>query len=190
MSLIHRLDVLARWQRAEIRDSRKTVLSTVAKRVLAFKQEFYDPVEEALGIPWYVIGALDMREANFDHLAYLGNGDPLNKPTKHVPKNRGPFLNWFSGAIDSLKLDAFDSLPPGGHWDIVTALIKCELFNGSGYAKHAMPSPYVWAATNIQVPGKYTSDGHFDPNVMDVQPGCAALFLALKHNHGVDLKEE
>ncbi len=82
-----------------------------------------------------------------------------------------------------------DHLPAGGHWDIVTALIKCEAFNGMGYAAHGLPSPYVWGATNIQQAGKYTSDHGFDPTIWDHQPGVAALFLALKNLYGIGLNE-
>lgn len=182
----YRLTVLNRWRGCQILPTQKLVMESQAARALSFKTNFYDPVEKAIGIPWYVVAALDMREESFNHSGYLGNGDPWNKKSVHVPAGRGPFNSWYEGAIDALKLQGFDKV---GHWDIVTALIHCENYNGLGYKKRGMPSPYVWAKTSVQVPGKYVADGKFDSSAIDSQPGCAALFLALKQNHGVDLNE-
>lgn len=182
------MKVLDLWKQAQIIPARMKEIEKVAALVLGFKS-IYDPVEVATGVPWYVVGAIDCREENFNHHGYLGNGDPIYKPTIHVPRGRGPFGSWYDGAIDAFRLDGMNHIPRGGHWDIVTALIKCEGYNGLGYAAHGLPSPYVWGATNIQRHGKYTSDGHWDSQAWDTQPGCAAIFIALKLNHGVDLKE-
>lgn len=187
--IIDRLKVLSLWQAAHIIPARVGEIDQIAKKILKYKAEFYDPVEKATKVPWYVIGAIDCREESFNHSGYLGNGDPLSRPTIHVPRGRGPFDSWYAGAIDAFHLDGMDHLPAGGHWDIVTALIKCEAYNGMGYASKGLPSPYVWGATNIQKAGKYVSDGHWSSTAWDGQPGCAALFLALKTLHNVDLSE-
>lgn len=187
--MINRMHVLDLWQQCELLEDQASMFEHQAQRAMLYKPNFYDPVEMATGVPWYVVAALDMREESFNHNGYLGNGDPLWKKTVHVPRGRGPFKTWYGGAIDALQLDGMAILPAGSHWDIVTALIKCEGFNGMGYASKGLASPYVWAGTNIQVQGKYTYDGHFDKNALDTQPGCAGLFLALKNNHGVNLNE-
>lgn len=185
---INRLKTLERWQGCRIKQSKLDMFAHQATRALSYKVTYYDPVTKFTGIPWYVIAALDMREENFNHNGYLGNGDLLWKKTTHVPKGRGPFTTWFEGAIDALKYDKMDKIPAGSHWDIVTALIKCEGYNGLGYFNRGLPSPYIWAGTSVQVPGKFTSDGHFDPNALDSQPGVAGLLLSLK-SQGVDLNE-
>lgn len=113
----------------------------------------------------------------------------MNKKTTHVPRGRGPFNSWSEGAIDAIHVSGWDILPKGGHWDIVTCLIKCEAYNGEGYEHRGLRSPYLWGATSMQEDGKYTSDGHWDGGAWDTQVGCAALFLALKQFHGVDLNE-
>lgn len=187
--MIDRMKTLGLWRACHILDPHLSMFEHMAVRALSYRQNYYDPVSQKTNIPWYVIAALDMREENFSHSGYLGNGDPLWRVTTHVPRGRGPFSSWFEGAIDALHFDHMDELPYGGHWDIVTALIKCEGYNGLGYAAHGIPSPYVWAGTNIQVPGKYVSDGHWDSSAWDSQPGVAGLFIALKKNHGIDLNE-
>lgn len=187
--IIDRMKILALWQDAHILPSRLNEMKHVADLIMQYKKDFYDPVERATRVPWYVTGAIDCREEDFHHGSYLGNGDSLYRVTTHVPRGRGPFSSWFAGAIDAFHLDGMDHLPVNGHWDIVTALIKTEMYNGGGYASKGLPSPYVWGGTNIQKPGKYVSDGHFSPTAWDKQPGCAAMFLALKEFHGVDLSE-
>lgn len=186
--MFSRLDVLGFWSKASITPSKMSQVQSAANKIMSFKS-MYDEVEQATLVPWYVTGVIDMREESFNHNGYLGNGDPLNKKTVHVPRGRGPFKTWFDGAIDAFQISGWSRLPSGAHWDIVTALIKLEAYNGEGYNHMGIRSPYVWAATNMQQHGKYTADGHFDPNAIDSQLGCAAVLLALKQFHGVDLNE-
>lgn len=190
--MFSRMDVLGFWQKCQITSSRVHEVGSVANQIAGFRNQFYEPVSAMTGVPWYVIGLLDDREESFNHNDYLGQGDPLNKKTINVPAGRGPFTGpnaWIDGAIDAIHISGWDRLPSGSHWDIVTTLMKCEMFNGLGYAHMGLRSPYVWGATNQQQRGKYVRDRVFDPNVWDVQVGCAAVLLALKQFHGVDLNE-
>lgn len=187
--MISRETTLLRWQKCKIDENRKDEADHLAQRVLSYKSNYYDPVQNEDGVPWYMVAALDMREENFNHNAVLANGDPLWKPTIHVPRGLGPFKTWHEGAVSSLRFDHVTPLKgEGDHWDIVTVLIACEAYNGLGYYYRGLPSPYVWGGTNIQVAGKYVGDGRFDAHAWDMQPGCAELFLALKAA-GVDLNE-
>lgn len=173
-----------------MREHDKPMLEHMAQRVMSYKANYYDPVTASTGIPWYLVAAFDMREEDFDHNGYLGNGDSLWHKTVHVPRGRGPFKSWYAGAIDALQYDHVSpAFGQGEHWDIVTVLIAAEKFNGLGYFNRGLPSPYVWGGTTVQVAGKYTGDGHFSPGTWDTQPGVAGLFLALKQNHGVNLGE-
>lgn len=179
--VINRMTVLARWKSVKILSQYQSQFTHLSALCMQYKQEFYDPVEAATGIPWYVVAAIDMREESFNHTGYLGNGDPLWKPTTNVPRGRGPFSSWFAGAIDALQYDAFTPAKgEGSHWDIVTALIALENYNGQGYAEQGIASPYIWSLTTLQVPGKFVADGSFDPGAMDSQPGCAGLLLTLQ----------
>lgn len=187
--IIDRMKVLHLWNAAHILPKRLDEMKRVADLIMKYKP-MYDEVEKATKVPWYVTGAIDCREEDFRHGSYLGNGDPLYKKSTHVPKGRGPFKSWYEGAIDAFHLDGMDHLPPGGHWDIVTALIKCEGYNGLGYASKGLPSPYVWGGTSVQQAGKYVADGHFSSTAWDSQPGAAAMWLALKQYHGISLNEE
>jgi lysozyme family protein len=192
---MNRLQVLSQWRECKIMDAKRAVVSQAAKAAWTYRSS-YKMVGDPLGIPWYMIGALHMRESNFNFATYLGNGDPLfnhaGHPVQsvHVPERRGPFSTWEAGAEDALTLGKWNVLPDGWHWDIVTALIRAEVWNGLAYSRRDMPSPYVWAQTNIQVPGKYVRDHVFDPQAWDSQVGVAALWIALRDEHGVDLNEK
>lgn len=180
----YRLTTLNRWKSIHLIKTAEH--EQMALSAVKYKTTHYDQVEAATGIPWYAVAAWDMREESFNHTKYLGNGDPLNKKSVHVPAGRGPFATWYAGAIDALTLEGFSKIK---HWDIVTTLIESEIYNGGGYKARGIPSPYVYAGTSVQVPGKFVKDRVFDPNYIDTQPSCAGLFLALKLNHGVDLLE-
>lgn len=190
--MFSRLDILGFWQKAKIAPSRLSQVKAEAETLFSFKDSFYQPVADKTGVPWYIIGLQDDREESFRHNRYLGNGDLLSKKTVNVPAGRGPFKGpnaWQDGAVDAIHISGWDRLPTGAHWDIVTALMKLEMFNGMGYAHMGLRSPYIWGATNMQQRGKYVRDRVFDASVWDVQLGCASLLLALKQFHGVDLNE-
>lgn len=136
----------------------------------------YFAIENATNLPWYMIAVIHRREADGNFNCYLGNGQPLSRVTTEVPKGRGPFSTFLAGAIDAVQQEGWGSVID---WRLEKILYYCELFNGAGYYLHGIPSPYIWGLTNIQKPGKYVSDGRFNPAVMDTQPGCAPLLQAI-----------
>ncbi|XUM22232.1 hypothetical protein ACRAVF_00975 [Bradyrhizobium oligotrophicum S58] len=54
-----------------------------------------------------------------------------------------------------------------------------EQYNGLGYARRGVPSPYVWAGTDQYRAGKYVRDGVYDSQAVDRQPGCAGLLKTM-----------
>lgn len=140
----------------------------------------YLGVEVETGVPWMMIAAIHRRESDCDWDTYLGNGEPLGQVTKLVPKGRGPFDSWEEGAIDALT---YDGLTEVIDWRLEKMLFHLEKYNGLGYHNKGLPSPYLWAGTTIQEPGKYVADGKFDPDAWDKQPGCCGLLFAI---HRID----
>ena len=66
-------------------------------------------------------------------------------------------------------------------WTIETELKFVEAFNGFGYRKKRLLSPYVWAATTKHTErGKYVADGKFDPNAVEKQLGAVAILKYLR----------
>ena len=172
---------------AQMRITNPAMVRAVATRLLHFKDR-YTQVWAKTGVPVIELTALNERESGSDFRTYFGNGDSLTHPTIHVPKHRGPFPSWEAGCIDALHLDRLDLIASGGFgsenagphgWTWARACYEAEIFNGFGYRAHNVHSPYLWAGTNIYSHGKFTSDGHFDPNIGDKQLGCLPLMATL-----------
>ena len=164
---------LARWKGCHILPEWLRILDTVAHRLVNAKAR-YQTVEAKTGVPWAVIAVIHQRESSQSWSASLAQGDPWDKPSIHVPAHRGPFPSWEAAAEDALVICA----PHAANWhdwSIAGALTLLEQYNGLGYAMRGIPSPYVWSATDQYHRGKYIADGHFDPNAIDHQTGCAAL---------------
>lgn len=156
-----------------------------ASRVLEFQRDAdfavlnkdkYAEIEQGAGVPWWLVALLHRRESDADFKTYLGNGEPLDRKTRIVPKGRGPFASFFAGALDALHIDGLDAIKD---WRLEKALYYCELFNGVGYSNRGLPSPYIWGGTNIQKPGKYIADGKWNGRAIDTQPGCAPILQAI-----------
>ena len=164
-----------RWAKARL--IRRAEAVAVAKSLIAAKSR-YQAVQIQTGVPWYFIACVHEREASQNWNTQLGQGDPLNKPSVHVPKGRGPFPTWEQGAIDALvKCQPYAA--SNRDWSVGGLLAKLEEYNGLGYAARGLPSPYIWSGTDQYQSGKYVADGDYDPNKVDSQLGCAALLIAL-----------
>ena len=163
------------WDDMKINKGREAEFEGIARRLIAHKNR-YLAVEARTGVPWYMIAVLHMREASGDFTKYLGNGEPLNRVTKLVPRGRGPFKTWEDGAVDALKLQRFDDIKD---WRLEKIIFQSVLYNGLGYEMRKLPSPYIWGGTNIQKPGKFVADGKFDSKVMDKQPGVAPIMWTM-----------
>lgn len=167
-----------RWAHMHVHAEWGAILDKVSERLVEAKTT-YETVANKTSVPWWVIAVIHEREASQSWAANLANGDPWNRPTVHVPKGRGPFKSWVDAAIDALA-NCSPRAAAWHNWTIGGALTLLEEYNGLGYAARDLPSPYVWASTDQYASGKYIADGHFDPQAIDHQLGCAAL-LARMH---------
>lgn len=150
----------------------------------------YETVAQATGSHWAFIAAIHKRESDPDKKGnprfdtYLGNGQVLWKKTTIVPKGRGPwdtyprgdFRNFVDGAVDAFKVDHLDRV---FDWRLEKYFYYAELLNGFGYHVRGLPSPYLWAGTNVQVIGKFDDDGHFNAKMWDRQIGIVPMMAEL-----------
>lgn len=136
---------------------------------------------QASGPPWWWIAASMYREADLNLACYAGNGQSLGMVTTIVPIGRGPFATFAAGCVDAYGLQKVDGLPLSAQrdWTIEFALFAAEELNGEGYTAHKENSPYVWAGTNHEQPGLYTSDHGYDPTARDNRLGVAAVIKGL-----------
>lgn len=137
----------------------------------------YKVVQDATGVPAELIAAIHLQEASGNFTKYLGNGQPLSQRTTIVPKGRGPFKDFETGAIDAIKyeLGLLKSVLPDGDWTIGKMLWFAEAYNGAGYWRRKMASPYVYAWSNHHRKGRFVQDGVFDPNSVAANPGVATV---------------
>jgi len=164
-----------RWANCHISSQMGPAFEKVANRLMAVPAKArYQSVEKITGVPWWFIAVVHEREASQNWNTQLGQGDPLNKKSVHVPKGRGPFKTWEDGAVDALV-----NCPPyaakNKDWSVGGALAMLEKYNGLGYASKGVPSPYIWAGTDQYTQGKYIADGVYSPTAVDRQLGCAGL---------------
>jgi lysozyme family protein len=169
--------------RARIRPECQHALTATARRLLANKG-VYATLSARTTVPAVVLMALAEREMSGNLHCYLGNGEPLNRVTRLVPKGRGPFLqpfpdNFIAGACDALHLDGLDQVAAGIGWSMASAAYESEEWNGWGYRSRGIPSPYVFGGTTVQKRGKFVRDGLYDASVMDPQLGTVAIIETL-----------
>ena len=178
----------ARWAHMRVTLTLLAHIDGVADRLLAAKAR-YQNIAAITHVPWFVIAVIHEREASQSWLANIAQGDPWCKVSTRVPRGRGPFASWEDAAIDALK-NCAPCAGRWGDWSAGGALTLLEQYNGLGYAEGPFDkasgkkyppqaSPYIWASTDQYKKGKYITDGHFDPNAIDSQLGCAALIARM-----------
>lgn len=155
----------------------------VAWQVALLKQSRlrYEGVGKDLGVPWYFIGAIHGLEASFNFRAHLHNGDfPLAQRTRQVPSGRPtvwlPPADWESSAKDALTLLRFANQTD---WSLERTLYRLEAYNGFGYRRQRVASPYLWCYSQHYSAGKYVADGTWSATAKSRQCGAATLIRAL-----------
>ncbi len=140
----------------------------------------YEQVSAALGVPWPFVGVIHGMECGFNFYGHLHNGDPLGARTSHVPKGQPksgiPPFTWFESALDALRLRKLDQEPD---WSVPHMLYLLEGYNGFGYRRRGVPTPYLWSFSNIYTKGKFVQDGKFDENAVSKQCGAALILKAV-----------
>ncbi len=178
----HRAEYERRFAECVVLPSKSGVVDGYITKLTANRAR-YDAVGASMGIPWWFIGGIHALESAFAFDRHLHNGDPLSARTRRVPANRpvigAPPFTWEESAADALvyqKLDQWDD------WSLAGALYKWEAYNGFGYRKRGIPSPYLWSFSNQYSKGRYVRDHIFDPNAVSNQCGTAVLLRVLMNS--------
>jgi len=158
--------------------SRLSLINQLVDRIAAAKDR-YETVQANTGVPWFVVGILHQLEVNGSFSTHL-NGDSLSARTVHVPVGRPstgqPPFEWVDSATDLLK-DIFRGARDFG--TVGNVIYEFERYNGFGYRRRNVRSPFVWACTDQYISGRYVSDAIFDPNAKIAQCGVAAILRVL-----------
>lgn len=164
----------------KVRDNWKNIFSTVSKKICANKEVYQEISRKTNGIPWQFIGVIHNLECSLRLDQHLHNGDPLNRRTRRVPKNRpisgSPPFTFVESAVDALLMKGLDKITD---WSDERVAYELERYNGFGYYNKRKISPYVWSGTNHYVMGKYVEDHVYDPTVVSKQTGAFPLYKAV-----------
>lgn len=176
------VEYLAKFQAAKVRPEKESTLRKRADLLLKYRDEFYKPIGDACGCPWWVPALIHNQESGSDvgvFKAVLHNGERIigtGKKTSIVPKGKGPFDSFVTAGIDALDHDGAQRRRA---WDIGSALEFFERYNGLGYRNRGFPSPYLWAMTDQYSVGHFVADGKFDPSAVSKNYGIAGVLKFL-----------
>lgn len=149
----------------------------------------YESVAQKTNVPWFVIGVIHNLECSGNFDCHLHNGDPLRRRTVNVPAGRPaigkPPFTWETSAVDALTYDGFNRWTD---WTAAGTLYKLEGYNGFGYRKRGVPTPYLWSGSPHYVRGKYTSDGKFDPKAISKQVGAGVVLRRMTDRDLIEIQ--
>ncbi len=174
------------WAAATLRPERRAEAERLARALLAQRAR-YEAAAAPVGAPWWFVAAIHLLEAGMSFRSHLHNGDPLSARTVHVPAGRpvagAPPFTWEESAADAL---AVQGIGRETAWSIPRALWRWETWNGFGYRRRGVPTPYLWSFTDRYSRGKYVADGRFDPAAVSAQCGAAAVLKLLENWNVLD----
>jgi len=169
-----------KFKACTIKPEHEAEVRAEAGRIMVACQTYEEVVKPFPSLPWWVVGILHSMECGLDFHTHLHNGDPLTHRTVQVPKGRPlsgqPPFTFVESAQDAVQYDSLDKVQD---WSPGNALVILENYNGTGYRRRGVPSPYLCSFTNEYRSGKYTSDVRYDPLAVSKQCGCAALMKVL-----------
>lgn len=159
-----------------------------AKRILAGRDK-YQVLCDRLNkkMPWYFVGIIHMLECDCNFSKHLHNGDSLLKRTWQVPagrpvadpwNGRGKPYTWLESAMDALSMPG-KSFHVQVRWNLNIMLYRLEKYNGTGYIRKGVYTPYLWSGTEFYTKGKFVKDSVFDANAVSSQVGAALLLRYL-----------
>jgi lysozyme family protein/peptidoglycan hydrolase-like protein with peptidoglycan-binding domain len=167
------------WGSCAIRPQRSKTVDAVVDRILANKARYVAAGKPA-GVPWQVVAIIHNLESSGNFKTHLHNGDPLTARTVQVPKGRpaagSPPFTWEQSAADALALQKLNEWKD---WSVPGMLYVFERYNGFGYRKRKINSPYLWSFSSNYTAGKYVADGQWSPTAVSEQCGAAVVLRRL-----------
>lgn len=169
---------LALWESAEIDREHLKEIDEIYTKIF-YNKNAYLYVQYHGGVPWHIVACIHFREASLNFKTHLHNGDWLKERTVNIPRGRPltgfPPFSWQESALDALK--GFDFRPKA--WNLSGSLDFLERYNGLGYRRCGIHSPYLWDWTQHYSKGLFVRDGKFDPEVRENRAGCVVILKTL-----------
>jgi|GEM_PF-2110142 len=155
-------------------------VNRIVDKLIANKSRYVN-VCKGTAVPWQFVAVVHYAEGNINFDRHLHNGDPLTGRTVNIPTGRplrgNPPFTWEESVRDMLE---YDKITVKINWSTPATLYKLLLFNGLGYDKQGINSPYLWSGSNHYKKGQYVADGRFDPEKVFQSIGVAVLLKAME----------
>jgi lysozyme family protein len=170
----------AEWACCEAHSDKHREIEAALGRARAGRQRYEQVAAHFGGMPWQFLAVMHGMEAGFRFDRHLHNGDPLTGRTVRVPAGRPrtgtPPFSWEESAQDAMALMGYDRVTD---WSLANVLYLLEKYNGFGYRRKGLRTPYLWSYSNLYEKGRYVADGVFDPEAVSRQCGAATLLKKL-----------
>ena len=154
-------------------------VQTITERIIDYKIRYIAAGLSSF-VPWWFIGIVHMLECGGRFDRHLHNGDSLQRKTTHVPAGRPvlgyPPYSWESSAKDALAMQGLTRIHK---WTIARSLYEFERYNGFGYRRRGIESPYLWSCSQHYTKGKYIADGRYSSTAVSKQVGAAVIMRRL-----------
>lgn len=180
-----RAEYLRNWNRAVINDHHRYRLERGMSKVMPNMDE-YKEITEEIGCSLLALICSHYREASCNFDKQILNGQRWDMKTTIVPKREGPFKNFEESCIRAFAIKPKMEFPN----NISDLLHFLERWNGWGYRRRGILSPYLWAGTNLYTKGYYTSDGVYSSRAVNKQLGCATLIKGIFDELGWEVDEK
>jgi len=169
-----------RWNAATVRVEKQSETRWIARKIER-NQARYETISKSANVPWQIVASIHSMECGLNFGQHLHNGDPLTARTRQVPAGRPktgrPPFSFEESAKDALEYDGLNRVP----WrDLTRALDALEAFNGTGYRKRGIATPYLWSGTNLERPGKFVADGKWSATAVSSQVGIVPILKELR----------
>lgn len=142
------------------------------KEIYENNADIYQRISEQTGFPPELVAALHYRESGCNFERTIANGTGLPNGVDFETDAINVLNDWKAGYNMGEQIISDD--------DLAEMLEIAEKYNGTGYREHNIESPYVYSGTNLYTEGKFPSDGDFDENLVDQQPGVYLLITSLQ----------
>jgi lysozyme family protein len=173
----------ATFAAAAIAPDRAGAVEHVRRKLVGFASE-YRTVAQVTRVPWHVVGLIHVMESSCNFGTHLHNGDSLTHRTIRVPAGRpapevaDPPFAWSTSAVDALT-QGNHKLHLVADWSRERELYELERYNGFGYRRRGLATPYLWSGSDRYVKGKFVRDGVFDPDEVSKQIGAGTILKAM-----------
>jgi lysozyme family protein len=173
----------ATFAAATLAAERAGAVEHARRKIVGFASE-YRAVAQATRVPWHVVGLIHLMESSCNFGTHLHNGDSLAHRTARVPAGRptsdvaDPPFAWSTSAVDALT-QGNHKLHLVADWSRERELYELERYNGFGYRRRGLATPYLWSGSDRYVKGKFVRDGVFDPDAVSAQIGAGTIMKAM-----------